>query len=58
MRCREPTEFWPEMEALRLQVDMTARTLEGILPFFPILLQLITQVALRCHGDLPSTTGA
>ena len=47
------------MKALRLQADTTARTVEVILPFLPLLLQLITQVALgACQGNLPSTTGA
>ena len=47
------------MEALWLQVNTTARTVEVILPFLPLLLQSITQVALgACQSDLPSTTGA
>ena len=58
-RCREPTWSYLEMEALRLQADTTARALEGILLFLPVLLQSITQVALVvCQGELPSTTGA
>ena len=49
----------PGMEVLQLQVDMLSHTVEGMLLFFPVLLDLIIQVALRLHqGESLSTTNA
>ena len=58
-QCMNPTWFCPEMQALRLEVDMLSRTVEGMLPLFPKLMQIIMQVAhFLSRGKLPSATGA